>query len=263
MLVNEETLLKLCKDNGLEAFETMDGLDWDTDLILNSDDIDEVFRLCKGYNEKVIFYSYNLDMDDEISSDNIEEKIRNAVKNKTEQYTNNWFGINLVNYSDIDVLIDKHLEDIQYLSVNLDTEEHKINSITLDVFISHAGDRMGVSICVESEENNNKISNTEHSFENLVNTIVSEVETLHNQRVCEREAERNREREEIEKQYNSAIKEIKEEVANSNRLLECTNGKLRHAYARDLANKYADKYDIRITIGEVDGIVDLEYKKRK
>ena len=122
---------------------------------------------------------------------------------------------------------------------------------------------MGVSICVESEENNNKISNTEHSFENLVNTIVSEVETLYNQRVCEREAERNREREEIEKQYNSAIKEIKEEVANSNRLLECTNGKLRHAYARDLANKYADKYDIRITIGEVDGIVDLEYKKRK
>jgi hypothetical protein len=29
------------------------------------------------------------------------------------------------------------------------------------------------------------------------------------------------------------------------------------------ANKYSEQYDIGITIGEVDVIVDLEYKKRK
>ncbi len=45
--------------------------------------------------------------------------------------------------------------------------------------------------------------------------------------------------------------------------MDCINGKLRHAYARDLTNDYSEKYDCYITISEVDVLVEEEYRKYK
>lgn len=262
MIVNEETLLQLCKDNGVEAFEVLEGLDFDTDIILNTDDIEEVFRLCRCYNEKAVFYSYTVDTNENALAENaIEQRISGLVEKKSFAYnTRSWLDREITS-EDIDNVIEKHAEEIKKIVLMHTEEKEEINSIALDVFISHYGDRMGVSICVEAEENTDTY--IESSINKLVDIIVAEIDVLNRQRIDERNAEYERERKEREERYNEAIIAIKAEISNGDRILECTNGKFRHAYARDLASKYSELYDIGITIGEVDVIVDLEYKSRK
>ena len=261
MIVNEESLLQLCKDNGIEAFEVLEGLDLDTDIILNTDDIEEVFRLCRCYNEKVVFYSYTVDTNENDSNvDNIKRKVKCLVERQSTAYTDSWFD-RLISSEDIDEIIEKHAEDIKCISVSSVKTVGKVNSIMLDVFISHYGNRMGVSICVEAEDDED--NNSDDSVNKLVDTIVAEIDIIHKQRIDVRTAEYERERKERQERHNEAITTIKEELSNSDKILECTNGKLRHAYAKDLVAKYSEQYDIGITIGEVDVIVDLEYKRRK
>ena len=261
MIVNEETLIQLCKDNGVEAFDVLEGLDWDTDIILNTDDIEEVFRLCRCYNEKAIFYSYTVDTKEYDSDvDNIKRKVKGLVEKKSIAYTDSWFN-RVINSEDIDEIVERHTDDIKRISVLFTKTDGEVNSITLDVFISHYGDRMGVSLCVEAEDSKN--GDFEDSVNKLVDIIIGEIDALHKQRIEERTTEYERECKEREERYNEAINAIKNEISNSNKILECTNGKLRHAYARDLATKYSEKYDIGITIGEIDVIVDLEYKRKK
>ena len=262
MIVNEETLLQLCKDNGVEAFEVLEGLDLDTDIILSTDDIEEVFRLCRCYNEKAVFYSYTVDTNENaLAEKTIEQKISVLVEKKSFAYnTRSWLDREITS-EDIDDAIERHAEDIKKIALMNTEEKQQINSITLDVFISHYGERMGVSIYVEAEENETDYN--ESSIDKLVDTIVEEIDILNRQRIDERNTEYERKRNEREKRYNEAITAIKAEISDNDKILECTNGKLRHAYARDLATKYSEQYDIGITIGEVDVIVDLEYKKRK
>lgn len=262
MIVNEETLLQLCKDNDVEAFEVIEGLDLDTDIILNTDDIEEVFRLCRCYNEKAVFYSYTVDTNDNnLAQKAIEQRVSVLVEEKSFAYnTRSWLNREITS-EDIDNAIEKHTEDIRKIALIQTEERDQINSITLDVFISHYGDRMGVSTCVETEENEGGY--TESSIDKLVDTIVAEIDIVNRQRIDKRNAEYEKECKEREERYNAALAAIKEEISGSDKILECTNGKLRHAYARNLANRYSEQYDIGITIGDVDVIVDLEYKRRK
>ena len=78
-----------------------------------------------------------------------------------------------------------------------------------------------------------------------------------------RHAAFEKERKEINRRYEQAIEEIQALLKSDDKLMQCTNGKLRHAYARDLAYMFSDKFDCNITIGAVDSLVEMEYKRRK
>ena len=71
------------------------------------------------------------------------------------------------------------------------------------------------------------------------------------------------EREEYQRRHTTALNEIQAELNTSNYIYTCTNNKLRHAYAKDLASKYSQKYNIHITIGSIDNLVERTFKERK
>lgn len=261
MILNEKELIKMCEINGVEAFDTVTGLDWDTDIILNTDDIEEVFRLCKGFNEKVVFYAYTIDSDKENSEpENVRKRIIHLVENNCRSYTYGWFSSSVTD-EEIEELVDKYDQEIQAISNRTLIDGENISSVTLDVFISHYGDRMGVSLCAEVEKSES--DSIEDKIDDLVKIIVAEVEALYIRKSKEREAEFERERQERERRHNAAMEEIREELIGSSKILECTNGKLRHSYTKELVAEYSDKHDVDIKIGEVDVLVELEYKRRK
>lgn len=63
--------------------------------------------------------------------------------------------------------------------------------------------------------------------------------------------------------YKEAVEQIKLTIQTGDRLMLCTNGKLRRAYARELAKDYSKKYDCTILIGDIEVLVEEEYRRRK
>lgn len=72
----------------------------------------------------------------------------------------------------------------------------------------------------------------------------------------------NRRNEQNEK-YGKALDKVKEFLKTSEEISECTNGKLRKEYAREIANQFSAECEITLTLGSVEVLVEQEYKRRK
>ena len=63
-MIEEKAFLELCKANGITAFKVTTELD-ETDIILDTKDINVFMELCKCYGAKCVFYSYVLQQKDD------------------------------------------------------------------------------------------------------------------------------------------------------------------------------------------------------
>lgn len=55
--------------------------------------------------------------------------------------------------------------------------------------------------------------------------------------------------------------EIRDFIENDDALLSCKNHKLRHAYAKKIAEQYTEQSEIQIFIGDVEAVADELYEK--
>lgn len=88
---------------------------------------------------------------------------------------------------------------------------------------------------MESYEIIDNISQNNILIDELFAKIEKEVAALYVANHDKHHEALEKEREEINRRYDLAIKEIQTFLETDAKLMQCTNGKLRHAYARDLA----------------------------
>ena len=265
-MIDERKFLELCKVNGVKPFKVTTELD-DTDILIDTEDVNDFFDVCKCYGVKCVFYSYiqqtkeNYELDKERLIKHIEE----FVNSSDIRVRYNPFGFD-DDVIDFEFLLEKYEARIEEII----EEQNKLmknykwgTPLMLEVFMSCNGDRIGITMFNNEADEKTELKWNAKLIEELEKELKEDIAVMYEENSKNRAEMREKELEETNHRYNEAIEEIKTILKTSEKLMECTNGKLRHAYARDLANDYSEKYDCYITIGEVDVFVDEEYKKRK
>lgn len=267
MILDEETLVRLCKENGLKAFKATIGLDEETDIILDSDDITEFFDVCKSYDAKCVFYSCIKEEPESALLDkvNIMERIKTFVTSEDLHVKYGSWTYDDSDAIDVSALLDKYSDIVDSLVQKqsaLLTVYPYDKPLFMDVFIPVQGCFIGVAL-METPEKLDELAQNNSLIDDLFMEIEQEVAALY---AADRERHHEAlemERMEINRRYEQAIEEIQALLKSDDKLMQCTNGRLRHAYARDLAYMFSDKFDCNITIGAVDSLVEMEYKRRK
>ena len=57
--------------------------------------------------------------------------------------------------------------------------------------------------------------------------------------------------------------DVRNYIEDDQSLLDCTNQRLRRAYARRIAKEFSEKLDVSVLIGDVEVIAEEIYKKNK
>lgn len=265
-MIDERKFLDLCKAKGVEPFKVTTELD-ETDIFLDTEDINDFFRVCECYGMKCVFYSYVQQTKEtyKLDQEKIIWNIKEFIESEGIRNHYNPFGF-ADDVIDFDYLIDKYSAKIDEIveKQNELIEAHVWGTpLMLEVFISCNGDRIGMTIFNDEIQAQGDLKWNNELIEELKRELEEEIELLYAENSRSKAAMYEKERKEREIRYNKAIEEIKTMLQTSDRLMDCTNGKLRHAYARDLANDFSEKYDCYITIGEVDALVEEEYRKYK
>ena len=265
-MIKENILTKLFKKEGIDLFKTITSLDVDNDVFLDKADPGEIIQLCRCMSEQVAFYCYF----EEVHTDNIDlEKMKTLFKKYIDEEF--FSGIHAwsvpIEDDDIDRIISNYDAEVADLIKEYNTEQagrdNDNTQDTLVIYIIHAGKRIGVLISDDIEDVDSDLSEFNKAANDIQERMLQDVISLYEERKHEEQEKREREKEEWQERYNTAIQRIRDEIQSSDEILSKTNAKLRHSYAKNLVNKYSDEYDVYITIGEIDVLVDTEYKARK
>lgn len=265
-MIYEKDLINLCKSHDYQLFKTETELN-ENDIYLDTDDINEFFRLCKCYEETCIFYYYDeMEYGNKLSMDILCENIANHVR----ENINDLFRIVNILHDDITNIINDSIErykdEIAKKIIKYNNAEYRGNTFysSLDIYILHFGTKIG--ICLFSDEYDlwkEEQDDLLVFLNTLENKIINDIKKLVEEKELESQQKTRNEYERVKYSKEKAIQEIAIELNKSFKLLECTNGTLRHAYARELTEKYNEKYDIKLLVGDVDVLVNSIYKERK
>ena len=157
MILDEETLVKLCKENGLKAFKVTTELDEETDIILDSDDITEFFDVCKSYDTKCVFYSCIKEEPESVLLDkaNIMEWIKTFITSEELHVKYGSWTYDDSDVIDVSALIDKYSDIVDSLVQKqsaLLTGCPCDKTLFMDVFIPVPGCFIGVAL-LEAPDN--------------------------------------------------------------------------------------------------------------
>lgn len=264
-MIKEKELIRAFEKKGITLFQTFTMLDEETDIVLNSGDINEFIKLCEVYGEKCAFYSFlEADINTILDFDRIHNTIIESVCDICKQEINPGFScIASVSEDDIDEIVDKYEDYIKKIIDDLSNKNVEIDPIMLDIYVPVGGSRIGISIFEEEDkESNIYIGILNEQIDFIIEKIVKEVKKLQEKRDNDmmKSFEEMREKKRIETK--EKLEEIKEEVRQNKELNNLTNKKLRHNYAKELYEKYHST-DLYFGISDIDVIIDIEYKKRK
>lgn len=279
-------IIKELEDNNLTVFESEYDLDNDLDLILSDKTISAFVYFCNTIRKNIVFCKfYNLDIDYYLVD---EEEIRELAWETLINILETKFGKRYREYSSIPslddfneyidkymILVESHNSSIKKLFSSLDEEE----LLMATVYTVYEGTYVGIDLQNSSLDDCVSTEDFEETLECTLLDLLSEyLELIEKEFRSEKEkaeeeyfanyessCERMERLEEEKKRLNNKIlPEIREFLENNPDVLrEKTNGTLRHAYAKELAAEYGEKYDISIAIYNLDAIVDEVYKKIK
>lgn len=266
-MIDEKSFVDLCKSKGLATFKVTTELDDDTDILLDTENLEVFFDLCKCLDAKCIFYSYTSQNKDsyELDKEKLIEHIKEFIDNDELKYRYDPFGFH-EDAIELTVLLEKYDSKIDEI---IEKQKRLLEKciwdkpLILEAFISNNGDRIGITIFNEDVEAETELKWNAKLIDELDKELEKDIESMYAEHSKAKAEKYEKEREERDKRYNDAIAEIKNILQTSEKILGCTNGKLRHAYARDLADEYSEKFDCYITIGTIDVFVEEEYRKRK
>ncbi|MBQ8798393.1 MAG: hypothetical protein IJZ55_02370 [Lachnospiraceae bacterium] len=266
-MIDEKKFIDLCKSKGLATFKVTTELDDETDIVLDTENLEMFFELCKYFDTKCVFYSYTVQNKDsyELDKEELIEHIKEFIDNDELKYKYNPFGFHddVINSTALLEKYDSKIEEIIEKQKRLLEKCSWDKPLILEVFISNNGDRIGIIIFDEDVTTETELKWNAKLIDELDKELEKDIESMYAEHSKAKAEMYEKEREDRDKRYNDAIAEIKNILQTSEKILECTNGKLRHAYARDLADEYSERFDCYITIGTIDVFVEEEYRKRK
>jgi len=265
-MMNEKALLMICKKHNMKAFKVTSGLDEDTDIILDTEELEYLFEVCKCYDVKCLYYHFIMSSKEDflLNRDKVQNHIDNMISELGNEY-NSFTTYDTINI-DVNAVMEKYDEEIVELINKQNAELNQISfdkPLIMDIFFSNHGDRIGVTLYnddIDLQEEYLWHHGRLKEFERRIHKdILNQYETAREEMKRERELQiRQKEERRLE-----AISEITTILTDNPRLYLCTNGKLRHAYAKELAEEYSKKYECYVAIGDVDVLVDQEYRRIK
>lgn len=272
--MKEKDILEKLYENQIEVFLVKTGLDVECDVILENNNMDEFIRFCNFTNNKVAFCEMTyVELEDYVvDEDEIREEIREVLEEKLEEsYFDEGNELTADNFNDE---INKLIKDVQVHNKKVTAKINALNEPEIffaDIYVIHNGVQVGVSMHSNyMEEYPMAFEVMEEMKENIEELIVPKLalyemdrssyfEKMVEQRQREREEQRRAERE----KYQKTLLEIEVFIKNDASLSKCTNRKLRHAYAKRIAEEYSEKCELRITIADVEAKVDEIYESLK
>ena len=265
-MIDLSKILDIFTKNGIIAFATYQCLDDEKNIVLESEDVNDIVKLCKAYGINCVFYNA-MSADNSDYEMNCEEVADYIIKKANDEYCIYDLGYPLTDemkteYQDI---IDKYvlIACDKSKTQNKQLEQCVIDGIEyLDIFISVSGERIGISI-IDDEVTPDWVEDKADIWETIKDELAEELNNFFDSCEAEDDAKWEAEMAEYEANYDKAIEEIKGEAEKSDELMKCTNEKLRRVYAKELISKYKKKYDIALTVLEVDSIVTQIYRERK
>lgn len=260
MIFEKELLEELQKEN-LYGYEVRTSLDEDTDIILEKADLAEFIDFCKKSDSNIVFYAFDKDDKDDyyLDVENAEDFLFKSIEKHLNE---TMFGCG--EDIDIDALVEKYSPEFQKVVSKNNELLDKINwdePTSIDIYVVYRG--INVGIIIENENDTLLETLDDINLLGFMEMIYDDIDSY-----CDRVSEEHhqsweQERAEAQKRHVEAVYEIKELLKTDEKLIEYTNGKLRHGYAKQLTETYSDKYDVYITVGEIDMLVDAAYKERK
>ena len=265
-MINEKEFLKICNEKGLKAFKVTTELD-DADIQLDSDELDTFFEVCKCYDVGCVFYSYIQQTKEmyELDREKLVKHIEEFVNRDIIRVRYNPFGFD-DDAIDVDVLVEKYEQKIDTIIKKQDKvfDDYKWGKpMLLEVFMTAHGDRIGITLFNDELQSENELIWKSSVIEELDRELEADIASMYEEYSRAKSEKYEKERQERERKHDAAVDEIKDLLVTSDKLMKCTNGKLRHAYAKELTDEFCEKYDCYLTIGEVDVLVESEYKSRK
>ena len=185
-MICEKELIELCEKEGFQLFKTETGLDDETDICLDTDDIGELFRLCRSYTEKCLFYHFG--KDGYGTKIPLEDVYKNILEYVNESIEDNFRARELLYEDDKTLFIDKYRDEIEakLMEYNAGENRGKIFYPYLDIFISHYGERIG--ICLFDQDLDKKQKDFEEFADFLEEIKVRIIQDINNL-IEERETE--------------------------------------------------------------------------
>ncbi|MBE6987809.1 MAG: hypothetical protein E7432_03410 [Ruminococcaceae bacterium] len=265
-MIDLSKILELFAENNIVAFATYQCLDNEKNIVLDSEDVNDIVKLCKAYGVNCVFYNAMSaeNSDYEINCEEISDYI---TKKANDEYSIYDIGCPLTDeikgeYQDI---IDKYvlIACDKSKTQNKQLEQCVIDGIEyLDIFISVSGERIGISI-IDDEVTPDWVEDKADIWETIKDELAEELNNFFDSCEAEDDAKWEAEMAEYEANYDKAIEEIKNEAKLSDKLMQYTNEKLRRTYAKELIAKYSKKYGVSLTVLEVESEVTQIYRERK
>lgn len=269
-MISKKQFVQLCKQHDLVSFETETMLDYETDIILSSDNIEELFLFCEMNNIKTIFYMYIEECQEDyyINENVVREEIKGIVDHELDSH---FYNINEEKDETYKYQIcEKYTKQIMDLA---DKQNNQLRDIIwgtplwLDAFVLYQGNIVGISLHNTDASPADDLKSMRDFCGMFSEKLLSEIneykvtQSEKNQEKFRKEIV-NRRNEQNEK-YGKALDKVKEFLKTSEKISECTNGKLRKEYAREIANQFSAECEITLTLGSVEVLVEQEYKRRK
>lgn len=272
--MKEKDILKKLHENQIEVFQVKTGLDVECDVVLENNDIDGFIRFCNLTNNKVAFCKVTyVELEDYVvDEDEIRDEIREVFRLKLkESYFDEGNELTTDDFTDE---INKLIKDVQVHNKKVTA---KINALIepeifiADIYVIHRGVQVGVSMYSDyMEKYPMAFEVVEEMKENIEELIVPKLALYEMDRssyfkklVEQRQHEKNEQRRAEREKYQKTLLEIEVFIKNDASLSKCTNRKLRHAYAKRIAEEYSEKSELRITIADVEAKVDEIYESLK
>lgn len=261
-------LLNLLEDRKIQAFESNTELDPDTDIILTESNVEEFIRFCKTVNSNIAFYNMKFWEEEDYVVD--EDEFQSIIEEKIMEALPCYYAQDdeILSLEDFSENIELQMKEVSKHNEKAREQLEKVNgeAAFVDVFVPYQGIQVGIQMYNPVMDG---ILFAPQIIENLDEFVELVVENKKEERQLDdislyrkRAKELEEQKRSLEDKHRDAMIEIGDYMEEDDEILRCKNKSLRRGYSRKIAKQFSDKYEIKITINEVEYITEEIYHKR-
>lgn len=265
-----DDILKRLNSSGIKTYSVLTGLDYDCDIILEKSNVEELIRFCDATGNRVAFYEviYPELEDYIIDEEEFQGNLACAIEERLEDsYFSDGESLTI---SDFSKEIQRARKKVHQRNVSAEEEFSKIQEgefLYLSIYVIHNGVQVGIVLKNDRMQscslNNDADEILEQILEMEINPKISAKELDEETRWENFRKRMEEERRQEQEKKRHLMEEIKQKIEEDPSVIECTNGRLRHAYAKKLAAQYTEQHGLNIFIGDVEDVVNQRYRYLK
>ena len=258
-IIDIDDFYNRCEREKITPFAATSSLD-NKDVILLTDDIEELFKICKLNRINTIFYYYGYPniSNYRIDIDKLIEELRKRYERKLD------IAMFSLQYISKDYFADVLQNLVSKMQMRAEQQNQRIVGINEDepdyfqAFACLNGYKVAVFLNVGWDEEDDE-SEPVMIASKFHNDFLNELDQKLQERISKATDENQIIKEKKEKEYQSALKEIEEFLKTDDKIMECKFKNARQTYADQLRMEWGEKIGQTILQKDVKGIVVADF----